>query len=89
MLHLRDGGHHLEQINDCHLIYLPLYYVLFFPYRKFSCRSELQHLNGRQCLTLRCSFVERIFLQGVSYVLGGRKLFQQIFIDVWALTKQN
>lgn len=41
VLHFRGDGYNLEYINKCHLTYLPLHYVLFFPYGELGWHCEL------------------------------------------------
>lgn len=35
VLHLKDDEYHLEQINECHSTYFPLYYILLFSIQNF------------------------------------------------------
>lgn len=40
VLHLK-GSHYLERINECHPAYLPLHYVLLFPYGELSWKPDM------------------------------------------------
>lgn len=49
---LQGDEHHLKHINECHLVCLFLYYVLFFSYGKFGWHSELRHQDGQRILCI-------------------------------------
>jgi hypothetical protein len=91
VLRLRGEGHFLERINECHPAYLPLHYVVLFPFGKLGWHEGLTHSNGEGRLTQREYFAFRLFshISEFSTILRGGKLFQQFIVDVWAATEQN
>lgn len=40
---LRYRGRGLRQINECHPTYLPLHYVILFPYGKLGWHPDMMH----------------------------------------------
>ncbi|KAG0574270.1 hypothetical protein KC19_VG249600 [Ceratodon purpureus] len=91
VLRLRGEGHFLERINECHPAYLPLHYVLLFPFGELGWHEGLTHSNGEGRLTQREYFAFRLFPQNSEFstILCGGKLFQQFIVDAWAATEQN
>ncbi|KAG0580812.1 hypothetical protein KC19_4G201500 [Ceratodon purpureus] len=91
VLRLRGEGHFLERINECHPAYLPLHYVLLFPFGELGWHEGLTHSNGEGRLTQREYFAFRLFPRNseFSIILCGGKLFQQFIVDAWAATEQN
>lgn len=91
VLRLRGEGHFLERINECHPAYLPLHYVVLFPFGELGWHEDLTHSNGEGRLTQREYFAFRLFPRSTEYstILRGGKLFQQFIVDAWAATEQN
>ncbi|KAG0618503.1 hypothetical protein M758_4G069300 [Ceratodon purpureus] len=91
VLRLRGEGHFLKRINECHPVYLPLHYVLLFPFGELGWHEDLTHSNGEGRLTQREYFTFRLFPRNSEFstILRGGKLFQQFIVDAWAATKQN
>ncbi|KAG0560756.1 hypothetical protein KC19_9G010700 [Ceratodon purpureus] len=91
VLQLRGEGHFLEHVNECHPAYLPLHYVLLFPFGELGWHEGLTHSNGEGRLTQREYFAFRLFPQNSEFstILCGGKLFQQFIVDAWAATEQN
>jgi hypothetical protein len=57
VLQLRREGNNLECINKCHPAYLPLHYVLLFPYGELRWHVGLQHSYDQGNLTQKGYFV--------------------------------
>ncbi|KAG5561267.1 hypothetical protein RHGRI_004335 [Rhododendron griersonianum] len=76
ILHLR-GDNGLMRINECHPAYLPLHYVLLFPYGELGWEPEMKNY--------------RLFERPNEYstILRSGKLFQEFLVDAWAATEQN
>jgi hypothetical protein len=91
VLRLRSEGNNLEHINECHPAYLPLHYVLLFPYGELGWHVGLRHSNDQGNLIQREYFAFRPFpwILEFSTILHGGKLFQLFIVDVWAATEQN
>ncbi|KAG0588920.1 hypothetical protein KC19_2G278400 [Ceratodon purpureus] len=91
VLRLKGEGHFLERINECHPGYLPLHYVLLFPFGELGWHEGLTHSNGEGRLTQREYFAFRLFPRNSEFstILCGGKLFQQFIVDAWAATEQN
>ena len=58
---LRKECHFLERINECHSTYLPLHYVVLFPFGELGWHEDLIHSNGEVQLTQREYFAFRLF----------------------------
>lgn len=96
IIHLR-GGQHLERISECHPAYLPLHYVLLFPYGDLG--WDINHtkwnpnLNcpSTKRLTQQLYYTYRLFEREGEYstILLARKLLQEFIVDAWACTEQN
>ena len=91
------GSNALMQINECHPAYLPLHYVLLFPYGELGWEPELKQWNvergiwSKTRLTQLQFYCYRIFQRPTEYstILRGGKLFQEFIVDAWAATEQN
>lgn len=96
MLHLR-GDNGLMQINECHPAYLPLHYVVLFPYGELGWNPDLKQWNASQGgpsstrLTQLQYYSYRMFQRDTEYstILRAGKLFQEFVVDAWAATEQN
>ncbi|XP_052189897.1 uncharacterized protein LOC127799715 [Diospyros lotus] len=96
ILHFR-GNNELMQINECHPAYLPLHYVLLFPYGELGWEPELKLWNvqydrpSTDLLTQMDFYNYHLFERPTEYstILRGGKLFQEFLVDAWAATEQN
>ncbi|XP_026421704.1 uncharacterized protein LOC113317787 [Papaver somniferum] len=94
LLHLKDGSG-FTRIDECHPAYLPLHYVLLFPYGELGWSTELAQWDGKNYTDTRLSHMQffdyRLFERKSEYstILRGGKLFQEFLVDVWASTEQN
>ncbi|KAI3985006.1 hypothetical protein MKX01_004774, partial [Papaver californicum] len=96
VLHLK-GGRHLERIDECHPTYLPLHYVLLFPYGELGWDPNMLRWNVefKKATEKRLSQMDYysyiIFPREGEYsmILRGGMLFQEFVVDAWAATKQN
>ncbi|KAF7138508.1 hypothetical protein RHSIM_Rhsim07G0140000 [Rhododendron simsii] len=96
VLHLR-GDNQLMQINECHPAYLPLHYVLLFPYGELGLEPEMKQwdVKNNQLAAVRLTQMDfysyRLFERHTEYstILRGGKLFQEFLVDAWAATEQN
>ncbi|XP_028077475.1 uncharacterized protein LOC114279434 [Camellia sinensis] len=96
VLHLQ-GNNELMQINECHPVYLPLHYVLLFPYGELGWEPELKLWDVKHDrpstdrLTQMDFYSYRLFERSTEYstILRGGKLFQEFLVDAWAATEQN
>ncbi|KAI8531247.1 hypothetical protein RHMOL_Rhmol11G0122200 [Rhododendron molle] len=87
VLHLR-GDNQLMQINECHPAYLPLHYVLLFPYGELGWEPEMKQWdvkNNRPTavrLTQMEYYSHRLFERRTEYstILRGGKLFQEFLM---------
>ena len=87
----------LMQINECHPAYLPLHYVLLFPYGELGWEPGLKQwdTDAGKWLETRITqfqfFCYRLFQRCTEYstILRGGKLFQEFIVDAWAATEQN
>ena len=91
------GNNELMQINECHPAYLPLHYVLLFPYGELGWELELKLWNvqyDRPSTDRRTQmdfYSYHLFERPTEYstILRGGKLFQEFLVDAWAATEQN
>ena len=96
VLHLR-GNNELIRISECHPAYLPLHYVLLFPYGELGWEPQLKQwdvLRGQPTndhLTQLQFYSYRLFEWSTEYstILRAGKLFQEFLVDAWASTEQN
>ncbi|XP_058219883.1 uncharacterized protein LOC131330353 [Rhododendron vialii] len=96
ILHLR-GDNGLMRINECHPAYLPLHYVLLFPYGELGWEPEMKKWDTRtnqlssDRLTQLQFYSYRLFERPNEYstILRSGKLFQEFLVDAWAATEQN
>lgn len=102
VLRLRGDGA-LQRIHEGHPAYLPLHYVLLFPYGELGWHAELNHTlidsNGQPLdvqdnasrLTQKEFYSFRLFPRRneFSTILHGGKLLQEFMVDAWAATEQN
>lgn len=96
ILHLR-GNNELMKISECHPAYLPLHYVLLFPYGELGWEPELKKWDvnhkrpSNDRLTQMQFYSYRIFERPTEYstILRVGKLFQEFIVDAWAATEQN
>ncbi|CAG8740370.1 20509_t:CDS:2, partial [Gigaspora rosea] len=101
ILHLCGGP--LERIHKGHPAYLPLHYVLLFPYSELGWHSELQQIvfdkfgqhakdqSNAPCLTQMDFYSFRLFSRHAEFstIPRGGKLFQEFLVNAWASTEQN
>lgn len=96
-LHLR-GGNGFMQISECHPAYLPLHYVVMFPYGELGWTPELRRWDLRRRISIEKERLTQLdfysyllFKRRREYspILRGKKLTQQFFVDAWAATEQN
>ncbi|KAJ8453935.1 hypothetical protein ONZ45_g19505 [Pleurotus djamor] len=97
VLHQKGGG--LRRISEGHPAYLPLHYVLFFPYGEHGWHNGLRKVDPdtrhptptSKALSLTRFAAYRIQVRPAEYSLihrGGR-LFQQLLVDLWASAEQQ
>ncbi|XP_026435136.1 uncharacterized protein LOC113332849 [Papaver somniferum] len=96
VLHLK-GSRYLERINECHPAYLPLHYVLLFPYDELSWEPDMVRWNvelkkpTKVRLSQKDYYGYRLFPRVGEYstILRGGMLLQEFLVDAWAATEQN
>ncbi|XP_026420322.1 uncharacterized protein LOC113316331 [Papaver somniferum] len=94
LLHLK-AGKGFTRINECHPTYLPLHYVLLFPYGELGWSTELAQWDGKDFTKINLSQMQfysyYLFQRHSEYstILRGGKLFQEFLVDAWASTEQN
>ncbi|XP_026416808.1 uncharacterized protein LOC113312262 [Papaver somniferum] len=96
ILHLRENNG-LQQISECHPAYLPLHYVLLFPFGELGWSPTLRHWDAaaNTYTNTKLSQMEyysyRIFERRSEYstILRAGKLFQEFLVDAWAATEQS
>ena len=93
ILHRRGGA--LQVISDLHPAYVPLYYVLLFPYGENGWHPDLQ-LHGaenqaRKRLTQSRFVAYRLQVRRNEYsaLLRGGRLLQRFLVDMYASIDQN
>ncbi|CAG8623234.1 15423_t:CDS:2 [Acaulospora morrowiae] len=101
IIRLCEGS--LERIHKGHPAYLPLHYVLLFPYGELGWHEGLRHAltdteeqqlnnqNKHSHLTQMNFYSFRIFLCNteLSMILRDGKLLHEFMVDTWAATEQN
>lgn len=96
LLHLR-GQNGLMRINECHPAYLPLHYVLFFPFGELGWEPGLKRWNvDANCpstsrITQMDYYSYRLFQRKgeFSTILRGGRLNQEFVVDAFAAIEQN
>jgi len=92
-LHLRGGG--LQTISDLHPAYVPLYYVLLFPYSENGWHPalKLHSLNGQATKNvMQTRFVAyqlQVRRKEFSALLHGGRLLQCFMVDMFASIDQS
>ena len=91
-----DQGNHFTLINPHHASYLPLHYVLLFPYGEpgWHWGRTLDNREGghqKQNLSQRTFYRLRLHprLDEPSTIFQAQRLFQQFVVDAWAVCDQN
>ena len=91
-----DQGNHFTLINPNHASYLPLHYVLLFPYREpgWHWRRTLDNREGghqKKNLSQRTFYRFRLHPRWdeQSTIFQAQMLFQQFVVDAWAVCDQN
>jgi hypothetical protein len=91
-----ENGNHYSLINSSHASYMPLHYVLLFPFGEpgWHWRLELQNQNGERSRTRlgqRTYYRYRLHIRsGTPQLLFfAKRLFQQYVVDIWAMCDQN
>jgi len=91
-----DQGNHFTLINPNHASYLPLHYVLLFPYGEpgWHWGRTLDNREGghqKKNLSQRTFYRFRLHqrLDEPSTIFQAQKLFQQFVVDAWAVCDQN
>ncbi|XP_026459710.1 uncharacterized protein LOC113360417 [Papaver somniferum] len=86
-----------KRISECHPAYLPLHYVLMFPYNEMSWHPNIKQLDlyiGKHTAK-RLAFKKihnfRLFESPSEYstILRANKLFHEYLVDALASTEQN
>ncbi|XP_026417496.1 uncharacterized protein LOC113312978 [Papaver somniferum] len=96
ILHLRENNG-LKQISECHPAYLPLHYVLLFPFGELGRSPTMRQWDAvtqtytKTKLSQMEYYSYRIFERTEEYstILRARKLFQEFLFDAWAATEQS
>ncbi|CAG8656165.1 8936_t:CDS:2, partial [Ambispora leptoticha] len=93
----------LQRIHEGHPAYLPLHYILFFPYGDLGWHAKMRQTllddNGHPaenqskapCFIQMDYYSFHLFSRynEFSTILHGRKLLQEFMVDAWAATEQN
>ena len=95
ILHTRMGG--LQIINDLHPAYVPLYYVLLFPYGENGWHSALKlrspddgHTVAKRLTQTRyVAYRLQVRENEYSLLLRGGRLLQRFMVDMFASIDQN
>ncbi|XP_026417352.1 uncharacterized protein LOC113312830 [Papaver somniferum] len=94
LLHLK-AGKGFTIINEWHPSYLPLHYVLLFPYGELGWSTKLAQWDGKYFTKTNLSqmhfYSYYLFQRHSEYstILRGGKLFQEFLVDAWASTEQS
>lgn len=96
ILHLK-GSRALQIINECHPAYLPLHYVLLYPYGELGWEPGMVHWDvdldkpTDTRLTQMEYYIYRLFQRRGEYstILRAGMLFHEFNVDAWAATEQN
>ncbi|XP_026435826.1 uncharacterized protein LOC113333615 [Papaver somniferum] len=94
ILHLRENNG-LKQISECHPAYLPLHYVLLFPFGELGWSPTMRQWDAvtqtytKTKLSQMEYYSYRIFEHTEEYstILRAGKLFQEFLVDAWAATE--
>jgi len=79
-------------INPNHALYLPLHYVLLFPYGEHGWHwGRTLHNQPNKSLTQRAFYRFRLHTRAdePATLFRAQKLFQQFVVDAWAVCDQN
>ncbi|XP_026384034.1 uncharacterized protein LOC113279563 [Papaver somniferum] len=96
ILHLRENNG-LKQISECHPAYLPLHYVLLFPFGELGWSPTMRQWDAvtqtytKTKLSQMEYYSYRIFERTEEYstILRAGKLFQEFLVDAWEATEQS
>ncbi|XP_026439106.1 uncharacterized protein LOC113337724 isoform X3 [Papaver somniferum] len=96
ILHLRENNG-LKQISECHPAYLPLHYVLLFPFGELGWSPTMRQWDAvtktytKTKLSQMKYYSYRIFERAEEYsiILRAGKIFQEFLVDAWAATEQS
>ncbi|XP_026410032.1 uncharacterized protein LOC113305150 [Papaver somniferum] len=96
ILHLRENNG-LKQISECHPAYLPLHYVLLFPFGEMGWSPTMRQWDAvtqtytKTKLSQMEYYSYRIFERTEEYstILRAGKLFQEFLVDAWEATEQS
>jgi hypothetical protein len=91
-----EGGSSLRRLSVCHPSYLPLHYVLLFPYGDPGWHDGMElhdpdQVRERHRLTLRMWHAYRLFTRRGEFntLFRAQRLFQQYVVDAAATYDQN
>ncbi|XP_026384503.1 uncharacterized protein LOC113280072 [Papaver somniferum] len=96
ILHLRENNG-LKQISECHPAYLPLHYILLFPFGELGWSPTMRQWDAvtKTYMKTKLSQMEyysyRIFERAEEYstILRAGKLFQEFLVDAWDATEKS